>query len=77
MIIVKGVRKGQRVRLARLGNEAFTIKEDLTCVLSPLLMRLESADEVEQFWHDPHSETFWRLYELQPDLTFTKKLGWH
>jgi hypothetical protein len=77
MHVIRGIRQGQRATLARIGSEGFTIKEDPTAVLSPLLVRLESADEVEQFWQDPNSETFWRLFELQPDLTFKKKHSWH
>lgn len=77
MLIVKGVRQGQRVTLARLAGECFTIREDPTFILSPLLVQLESADEVEKFWQDPHAETFWKLFELQPDCTFKKKHDWH
>lgn len=77
MRIIKGTRQGQRVQLARLGHDYIAVKEDPGFLPSPLLVQLESADEVERFWQDPHSETFWKLWELQPDCTFKKKHAWH
>ena len=71
MRVIKGVHTGKTVTLTCSCNDWIMVEELPGELLSPLMVRAETADEMRQLLSD--SGEFCHLYKAQPSGTFVNK----
>jgi len=72
--VVKGAFVGLSVTPHQFCNDWVMVKEWPKEEFSPLMLRLESAEEHDFFRNDPEPGVFWDLFDIARDGCFVRKV---